>query len=140
MIQNIKLIFQLIPVIYHVLKYNNPAMKIITLKSCNQINTTGATSGAGTANSSGTPQFTPSFLWGSCYPIFSLICMFCRSLFVLLYFSFFFVLSVLLRFTYFDSPFGSGRFSTLRSDSIHHFFRNACTKSGSLRFSQFSGC
>ena len=22
----------------------------------------------------------------------------------------------------------------------HHFFRNACTKSGSLRFSQFSGC
>ena len=27
-----------------------------------------------------------------------------------------------------------------RSDSTHHFFRNACTKSGSLRFSQFSGC
>ena len=26
------------------------------------------------------------------------------------------------------------------SDSTHHFFRNACTKSGSLRFSQFSGC
>jgi hypothetical protein len=25
------------------------------------------------------------------------------------------------------------------SDSTHHFFRNACTKSGSLRFSQFSG-
>jgi hypothetical protein len=24
------------------------------------------------------------------------------------------------------------------SDSTHHFFRNACTKSGSLRFSQFS--
>jgi hypothetical protein len=24
--------------------------------------------------------------------------------------------------------------------STHHFFRNACTKSGSLRFSQFSGC
>jgi hypothetical protein len=22
----------------------------------------------------------------------------------------------------------------------HHFFGNACTKSGSLRFSQFSGC
>ena len=33
-----------------------------------------------------------------------------------------------------------GRFGTLKSDSIHHFFRNACTKSGSLRFSQFSGC
>ena len=34
----------------------------------------------------------------------------------------------------------SGRFGTLKSDSTHHFFRNACTKSGSLRFSQFSGC
>jgi hypothetical protein len=30
--------------------------------------------------------------------------------------------------------------SHLKSDSTHHFFRNACTKSGSLRFSQFSGC
>ena len=28
----------------------------------------------------------------------------------------------------------------LKSDSTHHFFRNVCTKSGSLRFSQFSGC
>ena len=34
----------------------------------------------------------------------------------------------------------SGRFSSLKSDSTHHFFRNACTKSGSLQFSQFSGC
>jgi hypothetical protein len=34
----------------------------------------------------------------------------------------------------------SGRFGALKSDSAHHFFRNACTKSGSLRFSQFSGC
>jgi hypothetical protein len=33
-----------------------------------------------------------------------------------------------------------GRFGALKSDSTHHFFRNACTKSGSLRFSQFSGC
>jgi hypothetical protein len=32
----------------------------------------------------------------------------------------------------------SGRFDTLKSDSTHHFFRNACTKSGSLLFSQFS--
>jgi hypothetical protein len=31
----------------------------------------------------------------------------------------------------------SGRFGTLKSDSTHHFFRNACTKSGSLRFSVF---
>jgi hypothetical protein len=34
----------------------------------------------------------------------------------------------------------SGRFGALKSDSTHHFFRNACTKSGSLWFSQFSGC
>jgi hypothetical protein len=34
----------------------------------------------------------------------------------------------------------SGRFGALKSDSTLHFFRNACTKSGSLRFSQFSGC
>jgi hypothetical protein len=33
---------------------------------------------------SGVPEFTP----GSCYSIFSFICMFCRSLFVLLYFFF----------------------------------------------------
>ena len=33
-----------------------------------------------------------------------------------------------------------GRFGALKSDSTHHFFRNACAKSGSLRFSQFSGC
>jgi hypothetical protein len=26
------------------------------------------------------------------------------------------------------------------SDTTHHFFGNACTKSGSLPFSQFSGC
>jgi hypothetical protein len=29
---------------------------------------------------------------------------------------------------------------TTKSDSTHHFFRNAGTKSESLRFSQFSGC
>ena len=52
---------------------------------CNQINTTGAISGAVTAYPSGAPGFTPGFQWGSCYSIFSFICMFCRSLFVLLY-------------------------------------------------------
>jgi hypothetical protein len=30
--------------------------------------------------------------------------------------------------------------TSLKSNSTHHFFRNACTKSGSLRFSQFCGC
>ena len=52
-----------------------------------QINTTGATSGAGTAYPSGAPEFTPGFQWGSCYPIYSFMCMCCRSLFVLLCFS-----------------------------------------------------
>ena len=51
-------------------------------------NTTGATSGAGNAYPSGAPWFTPGFKWGSCYSIFSFICMFSRSLFVLLYFFF----------------------------------------------------
>ena len=41
----------------------------------------------------------------SCYSIFSVICMFCRSLFVLLYFFFWPLLSV-LRFTDSDYPFG----------------------------------
>ena len=54
---------------------------------CGQINMTGTTSGAGTVYLSGAPEFTPGFQWGSCYSIFSFICMFCRSLFVLLYFS-----------------------------------------------------
>jgi hypothetical protein len=34
----------------------------------------------------------------------------------------------------------SGRFGALKSDSTHHFFRNTCTKTGSLWFSHFSGC
>ena len=39
-------------------------------------------------------------------------------------------------------PVCAGFFICIRNslDSTHHFFRNACTKSGSLRFSQFSGC
>ena len=37
---------------------------------------------------SGAPEFIPGFQWGSCYSIFSFICMFCRLLFVLLYFLF----------------------------------------------------
>ena len=53
---------------------------------CNQINTTGVTSRAGTAYPSATPEFTPGFQRGSCSSIFSFICMFCRSLVVLLYF------------------------------------------------------
>jgi hypothetical protein len=33
------------------------------------------------------PEFMPGYKWGSCYYIFSCMCMFCRSLFVLLYFA-----------------------------------------------------
>jgi hypothetical protein len=46
----------------------------------------------------------PVFSEGSCYSIFSFVCMFCRSLFVL--FPLAIVLSVLLRFTDSDYPFG----------------------------------
>ena len=34
----------------------------------------------------------------------------------------------------------AGRFGALKSESTHHFFRNSCTRSVSLRFSQSSGC
>ena len=40
-----------------------------------------------TAYPSGAHEFIPGFYWGSCYSIFSFMCMFCRSLFVLLSFS-----------------------------------------------------
>ena len=39
-----------------------------------------------------------------------------------------------------DIVYGDEDKCDLKSDSTHHFFRNVCTKSGSLRFSQFSGC
>ena len=57
----------------------------------NRVITTGTSSGAGTAYLSGAPEFTPGF-----YSIFSFMCMFCRSLFVLL--SFFFLPSWCLSF------------------------------------------
>jgi hypothetical protein len=41
-----------------------------------------------TADLSGSPEFIPSFKWSLCYSIFSVICVFCRSLFVLLFFFF----------------------------------------------------
>jgi hypothetical protein len=55
---------------------------------CNLINTTDASSGGGNAYSSRAPEFTPGFLWGSCYSIFSFIYVFYWSLFVLFYFFF----------------------------------------------------
>ena len=75
-------------------------------KVCNQINTTGATGGAGTAYPSRAPEFTPGFQLGSCYSIFSFMCMFCRSLFVLLSFLFWPLCCLsFFWFTNFDQPF-----------------------------------
>ena len=72
-----------------------------------QINTASATSGARSAYPSGAHEFSLGFNWGSCYSIFRFICMFCRSLFVLLYFFLLtIVLPVLLRYADSDYPFG----------------------------------
>jgi hypothetical protein len=55
----------------------------------NYINTTDDTGGVGTVYPSGVPEFTAMFfLWGLCYSIFSFMCKFCRSLFIVLYFFF----------------------------------------------------
>ena len=63
----------------------------------NQINTTSITVGAGTAYLSRAHEFTPGFQWGLCYSIFNFMCMFFRSLFVLL--SFFAIVLSVFRFT-----------------------------------------
>ena len=68
----------------------------------NYINTSGATSGAGTAYPSGAHEFIPGFQWGLCYSIFSFMCLFCSWLFVL--FLLVIVLSVLFRFTILITP------------------------------------
>jgi hypothetical protein len=51
-------------------------------------NTTGAIIWVGTAYPSEAHEFPSRFSWDSCCSIFSFICMFCWSLFVLLYFFF----------------------------------------------------
>ena len=74
---------------------------------CNQINTTGTTSGAGTANPSGAPEFTPGFQWGFVlldlyfyvYVLQIVVCPFVLFLLAI-------VLSVLLRYTDSDYLFG----------------------------------
>jgi hypothetical protein len=71
---------------------------------CKYINTTGITSGAGTCYPSVAHEFTSGFYWSSRYSIFSFICMFSSSLFVLFLLPI--VLSVLLRYPYSDYPFG----------------------------------
>jgi hypothetical protein len=72
---------------------------------CTWINTTGVTSGAGTAYPSRAHEFTPSFQWDSCNSICSCMYMFCRSLFVLLDF-FYWPLCFLF---FFDMPVGTTR-------------------------------
>ena len=63
----------------------------------------------GTAHPSGAPAFTHGFQWGTCYSIFSFMCMFCRSLFFpFVLFLLTIVLSVLLRFM--DSGYTFGIF------------------------------
>ena len=64
------------PVLFSIMTYHRVCIYM-------QINTTGFTSRIGTTYPSGAPDFTPDFQWGSYYSIFSFMCMFCRSLFVL---------------------------------------------------------
>jgi hypothetical protein len=59
--------------------------------------------GVGTVYPSGAPEFILGFKRGSCYSIFSFMCMFCRSWFVLFLWSF---CCLHLWFTDSDYPFG----------------------------------
>ena len=59
--------------------------------------------GAGTVYPSGAPEFILGFKRGSCYSIFSFMCMFCRSWFALFLWSF---CCLHLWFTDSDYPFG----------------------------------
>ena len=96
---------------------------------CNQINTTSATTGAGLAHPSGAHEFTPGFYWGSCYSIFSFICMFFRSLFVLLYFLFGHCVVILLRYTDSDCP---KKYRLLLDQTILLHFRSSIDRPLSL--------
>ena len=73
---------------------------------CNQINTTGATSGAATAYPSEAPEFTPVFSGVRVTPSLA-VCIICRSLFVFMFFFLLVILLfVLLRFSDSDYIFG----------------------------------
>ena len=74
---------------------------------CNQINTTGATSGAGTAYPFGSPEFTPNIFVGFVLPNLQFYVCFVDSCLQLLSISFWsFCFSALLQITDFDYPFG----------------------------------
>ena len=100
----------------HILTKHFPVLSsfISYHRVCNQNNTTGEISGAGAIFPSGAPDFTPGFQWGSCYSIFSFMCNVLQIVvcpFVLFLLAI--VLSVLLRFTDSDYPFGIFKFSSL---------------------------
>ena len=86
---------------------------------CNQINTTSTTSGARTAYLSRAPNFSPGFLWGLCYTIFSFMCMLYRLLLVLL--SCFAIVLSVLRFTDSYYPFRLWYLETLLKKSCYSF-------------------
>ena len=77
----------------------------VSIPNNNLINTTGATSGAGTAHPSGVPEFSPVFS-GVRVTRSLVLCMFCRSLFVQMSFFFWPLCCLLLRFTDSDYPLG----------------------------------
>jgi hypothetical protein len=82
---------------------------------CNLINKTGATSRRGTAYPSEALEFILGLQWRPCYSIYSFMCMFCRSLFVLV--SFFFW--PLCRLFYFDLRILSTPLVSLNSSYNH---------------------
>ena len=84
---------------------------------CKQINTTGATSGAGTAYCSGAHEFTPGFWWGSCHSIFSFMCMVvCPSILFL-----FVIVLAILWITHYDYGFGIFKLFLLQSCERFHW-------------------
>ena len=69
-------------------------------------------------------EFTHGFQWGSCYSIFSFICMSCRSLSVLLYF---FLWPLCCRYTDSDYPFNIFKLFLSRFFKINCQFKNMMT-------------
>ena len=78
---------------------------------CNQINSMGVTSGAGTANPSGALDFIPGFQWGSCYSTFSFLCNACP--FVL------FPLAIVFNLRIIITPLVSSNFSQVNARSCY---------------------
>ena len=79
-----------------------------------------------TAHPSGAHEFTPGFQWGSCNSIFSFMCLFCRSLFVLLYF-FFWPLCCLF---FYDSDYHFGIFKLFSVYSFLNSVQNVLLLNG----------